>query len=122
MTLRTKFARESAIAQLCPFTISPSQGHLPAGEAATFELNFSPLEAKLFGAAAILRPVEVPVEALPGYGATSETDDDDENNTLEIGLRLLGRGNGWDLKLQPSALLLHGGMVSYTCVRTGPPA
>ena len=36
---------ESAIAQLCPFTISPSQGHLPAGEAATFELNFSPLEA-----------------------------------------------------------------------------
>ena len=107
---------ESAIAQLCPFTISPSQGHLPAGEAATFELNFSPLEAKLFGAAAILRPVEVPVEALPGYGATSETDDDDENNTLEIGLRLLGRGNGWDLKLQPSALLLHGGTTVGTRV------
>ena len=51
----------------------------------------------------------MPEQALPGYDPTPDDDADDDSNTLEIGLRLLGRGDGWDLKLWPAALLLHGG-------------
>ena len=107
---------EASMAQICPFSISPAMGHLPAGEAATFEITFSPLEARLFGGAAILRPIGVPEQALPGYDPTPEDKGDDESNTLEIGLRLLGRGDGWDLKLWPGALLLHGGTTIGTSV------
>ena len=50
---------------------------------------------------------------------------DEGDRQLEIGLRLLGRGEGDDLKLWPGALLLHGGStigssVSQTVTLTNP--
>lgn len=110
---------------VCPFNISPAEGHLPAGEAASFEVTFSPLAPTLFGGAAILRPVGVPEAALPGYAADPADVSDEGDRQLEIGLRLLGRGEGDDLKLWPGALLLHGGStigssVSQTVTLTNP--
>ena len=91
-------ARGSLDAELlkhvCPFNISPAEGHLPAGEAATFEVTFSPLAPTLFGGAAILRPVGVPEAALPGYADDPAEVSDEGDRQLEIGLRLLGRGEG----------------------------
>ena len=97
------------IAQMVPFTVSPAEGFMQAGEATSFEFTFSPLAATLFGGAAILRPLNVPPQAMPGYDPAHGDGAADESNSLEVGVRLLGRGVGMDLKLDPLALVLHGG-------------
>lgn len=114
--------QEQLLREMLPFTITPPEGYLQAGETTSFEVHFSPILAELAGAAVVLRPCNVPERALPGYKepggapASSGYEDDEGAQILEVGLKLLGRGTGADLKLDPLALVLPGGTTIRTSV------
>ena len=65
-------------------------------------VTYRPSSANLDSFAAVLQPLDLPPEAMPGYSAD---DDETAEPALEVGLRLVGRGEGRDLRTYPSALL-----------------
>ena len=85
-----------------PFAISPPLGLLPPGEASDFVVSYRPSSFNLDCFAALLVPLDLPPEAMPGY---DDDPTDDIDPALEVGLRLVGRGEGRDLRTYPSALL-----------------
>ena len=124
-----------ALTTAFPYSISPASGSLAAGEAAEFDVTFAPTLCELSPGAAILVPVGVPAAAMPGAAALGGPDGAPPSpgavlqaaETTEVGLRLLGRGVGLDLALEPPALLLPDGAVTgvpvtATVVLTNPNA
>ena len=98
-----------ALTTAFPYSISPASGSLAAGEAAEFDVTFAPTLCELSPGAAILVPVGVPAAAMPGAAALGGPDGAPPSpgavlqaaETTEVGLRLLGRGVGLDLALEP---------------------
>ena len=72
-----------------PFAVSPPLGQLPPGEASDFVVTYRPSSSNLDSFAAVLQPLDLPPEAMPGYSAD---DDETAEPALEVGLRLGGRG------------------------------
>ena len=101
-----------------PYTITPSSGLLPPGEGSEFTVSYRPESFDLSTGAALLLPLEVPPEAMPGYGT------EDSEPALELGLRLLGRGHGVDLAFEPAAVLgsacTLGAVQTLTATLTNP--
>ena len=85
-----------------PFAISPPLGLMPPGEASDFVVSYRPSSFNLDCFAALLVPLDLPPEAMPGY---DDDPTDDVDPALELGLRLVGRGQGRDLLSYPSALI-----------------